>query len=522
MFSNSQLQRRKSALQAMPIELILKIASDLNSPQEMLNFSMACPPYLDHWLHLSRGGPINAAGVRLFQEYSVLTMRRFSQRKFSDCFCLFSSCRILQIGYMTSTFVVRILNPLWDIIQAFATDFAKKSLSNNHNLAHHAPPSFAHESMNMPGQPDFHATVYYRDTSRIQDLSQLHETERERIMLAFYQYEATCVTSAKISGYWEIRRAVDGQERRLNGWNEQRVLQSPLAGQSLCQIERVRCVYNYVRLQYLIIFNQLWIEYRERLETTANYARENNIFDGEDRPWGPLVPDIFADGDSMVEWIDILCSKGLAFLHEVLSMDKRRRREFFCQTYYPTRVSSPHFVGTEEYLVNGIFYMLERREALTDLNWSDALENAGAANLAWVQFNNLGDGSARSTFFSSEILNNLRREGWVFWNADRCMERELHQRIKMECKAVYQPQQFYYLPNFFDQHTRMGRVQGGQLYPALLDKIWLKAGQPFTTPASRPSIVEFGVQGERWRLGEEVDKHGEPILPSYDYTRTHF
>ena len=40
-----------------------------------------------------------------------------------------------------------------------------------------------------------------RDTSPVQDLALLHEAERERIMVAFYQYEAMCATSAKVTGY---------------------------------------------------------------------------------------------------------------------------------------------------------------------------------------------------------------------------------------------------------------------------------------------------------------------------------
>ncbi|KAI0976302.1 hypothetical protein F4678DRAFT_482515 [Xylaria arbuscula] len=569
MSSNPQLQRNNSGLQDMPIEMILEIASNLNSPQDLINFSLAYPPYMDHWIHLTEiiqhrtRYQEDPAGIRLFQSYSLVTMQRlFSpeiqrllllilfmpnpsneiydtdfrrahpqvgdpspyplifQRRAERFQMYYHNAESRDLLFTYRNFIR--IAPLCDTIRAFATDFAKKSLSNNANIAHHAPPSFAHESLNMPREPDFPPTIYYRDQSTIQDLSRLHETERERLMLAFYQYEAMCATSAKVTGYWEIRRAVDGQAERLNGWNQRRIQQSPLAGQSLCQIERVRCVYTYVRLQYLIIFNQLWVEYRERLETIANYARENNITDGENRPWGALPPAIFADGDSMVEWLDILCSKGLMFLHEVLSMDKDRRRQFFCQTYYPTRVRPTNFLVDAEYLVNGIFHMLNREEALTDLNYSDALEDAGAQNHAWVQFNNMGDGTARHTLFSSEVLNNLRREGWVFWNADRCRQRGLAHRNEMEVKAAYQPLGFFHLPYFFDHRVRIGRVRGELLYGVLLDKVWLKAREPFMTPASRPSVVEFGVQGERWRLGEDVNEHGEPILPSYDFTRTLF
>ncbi|KAI3337593.1 hypothetical protein HD806DRAFT_477060 [Xylariaceae sp. AK1471] len=258
------------------------------------------------------------------------------------------------------------ISPLCKAIHHFATDFVKKALSTFPSCAHHSPPYFAHESLLSLQIPDPTQTLTadwiqsanIRDSSPVQHLDMLHETERERLMLAFYQYEAMCVTSCKITGYWEIRRAL--QQLQVNNpsmveWNEDRARQSPLWAQSACQIERVVTIYQYVRLQYLLIFYALWVEYRELLNqytTEANNAGYNGSFG----TWGIVEPPaIFEDKISLLEWIDVLCSRGLLFLFEVLRMDLDQRRDFLVRTYHPTRAKAmtSGTLEDEHYLMKG-------------------------------------------------------------------------------------------------------------------------------------------------------------------------
>ncbi len=580
------LQTRNAHLQKLPLELALEIAEKLDSPEDIVNFALACRAFLDYWLHLTetlqqrrpheedpesnppvhppvQDGTIeyNPTRVDLFQAYSKRTIQRLFSPETRRLIMLIlfmpnSSHRVYdiefrrnypQVGdpspfpllferrterfnmyyakpeYQDLLFTFKNLNrvsPYSKAIHQFATDFAKKALSSDANLAHHSFPSFAHQSLSLDG-PDSRYTASLRDASPIQDLNQLHETERERLLLAFYQYEAMCTTSAKVTGYWEIRRAVDvvvqGGRLGLNGWNAERTFQSPIAGQSCCQIERVVCVYHYVRLQYLLIFNALFAEYRNNLEQ-ATMAAEALGIDGSKSPWGPLVPAIFANSEARLEWIDVLCSKGCLFLHEILSMNGDRRREFFCRTYYPTRVSPSRFLLESEYLIKGIFHTLDNRLSLNKFTYSDVLGDAGGQNLAWLSFNHLGLGQSKNTTFTSEGKNPLRRRGWVFWNAERCRALGLENQEAMVNSLWDEPNSLFLFPHCLDSEARLGHTEGKVLYPKPLPNIaWLKARELFMTPADRPCLVEFGVLGETWRIGEEKDAQGGPILPSYSF-----
>ncbi|KAI0805239.1 hypothetical protein GGR55DRAFT_655928 [Xylaria sp. FL0064] len=430
-------------------------------------------------------------------------------------------------NYREPTFTFRslnqIINPLHNVICQFATDFATKSLSGNPCEAHHSPAFFSHQSLSLlaadslvlPWTDRFTPQQYEiaRDRSPVRDLSQLHETERERLILAFYQYEAMCATSAKITGYWEIPRVAEfapaPYRGQIRGWNQDRTLQSPLADQSPCQIERVKCVHSYVSLQYRLMFRFLWLEYRSLLDKAISAGApgvQTSTWGGERE----RLPAIFQSEGSLSEWIDVLSSRGLLFLHRVLSMDRDQRREFLCRTYYPTRAGE----GNPELLVGGIFRTLERRRALPTFKYSDAIEDALGQNYAWVCYNYLGNGVStlsRTTTFSESNPSGLRRLGYVFWNKDRCIN------LGLTTPIVVEPTEFRRFYSFLDPRgVPMITSEGQRVYLSLPEAVWLQAGEPFMIPRPRPCLLEFGILGETWRIGEQANilEDGEPILPT--------
>ncbi|KAI1368422.1 hypothetical protein F5Y08DRAFT_295755 [Xylaria arbuscula] len=338
-----------------------------------------------------------------------------------------------EYGEMLFTFKnINRISPYSTAIHNFATDFVKKALSYDHDVAHHCFPASAHPSL-VRDDPLSQRATAARDRSPIQSLDQLHETERERIMLAFYQYEAMCATSAKVTGYWEIRRACDvmvgGQRRGINGWNFDRARQSPLAGQSMCQIERVVSVYHYVRLQYLLMFDALLAEYKELLyESEWQFRFSSRGI--RTRTWRDHIAPMFGNAEAKLEWVDVMCSKGLLFLHEVLNMDIDRRRDFFVNTWYPTRASHSYgFLIDSDHLIKGIFSVFDGQISLTDLNYSDELDNASGQNLAWVEYNYQFPDLVLDTDFLDERPNSLRRRGYVFWNRERLQELYLDRKV---------------------------------------------------------------------------------------------
>ncbi|KAI8945484.1 hypothetical protein F4801DRAFT_597861 [Xylaria longipes] len=425
------------------------------------------------------------------------------------------------------------ISPYWTAIHNFATDFAKKALSEAPNWAHHSAPVFAADDLNWYSlDHNGPRAREFRDRSPVQNLDQLHATERERLLLAFYQYEAVCATSTKIGGYWEIRRAINAgvnNQHTLDAWNAERVRQSPLAQQSSCQIERVVTVYYYVRLQYLFLFHSLWVEYTDflALSQTDSFINEN---------WNPLpleaeteVPAVFDDKESLLEWIDILCSRGLLFLHEVLTMRTDRRRDFLVKTYYPTRAKIVELTD-RDYVTKGFFNTLSRRPALDDtVTYSDEISSASGPNLAWLRYNTV-DSQGTTMIETANPVDeadiNLRRTGYVFWNADRCIALGLDDRGKLE--AVQ-----FNADNSWGQATYGGtagwldsphqlRHTAGELGYENPEKFFhnvalLQARNPYMTPKPAPLLVEFGILGETWRLGEDATPGGEPLLPNFNF-----
>ncbi|KAJ3572744.1 hypothetical protein NPX13_g4947 [Xylaria arbuscula] len=525
-------------IQNLPLELALEIADALEAPEDIINFALACPGFLAYWIHLTeiiqqrrlyqedpesnpplqlppiQDGPLiyDPARIALFQGYSQRTVRRLFSDEIQRLIMLIlfmpnPSNKIYDIewrqefpqvadlepysllayrraerfdmyykgpeyGEMLFTFKnINRISPYSTAIHNFATDFVKKALSYDHDVAHHCFPASAHPSLVCDDPLSQRATAA-RDRSPIQSLDQLHETERERIMLAFYQYEAMCATSAKVTGYWEIRRACDvmvgGQRRGINGWNFDRARQSPLAGQSMCQIERVVSVYHYVRLQYLLMFDALLAEYKELLyESEWQFRFSSRGI--RTRTWRDHIAPMFGNAEAKLEWVDVMCSKGLLFLPEVLNMDIDRRRH-------------------------------------------DELDNASGQNLAWVEYNYQFPDLVLDTDFLDERPNSLRRRGYVFWNRERLQELYLDRKVGLLHYISYEPDTVFSFTQALDSVAKLAMTVDIENKETITDAAWRRAGLVFKTPSEIQLLVEFGVLGETWRIAEEADERGRPIL----------
>ncbi|KAJ2986767.1 hypothetical protein NUW58_g4872 [Xylaria curta] len=538
----------------LPFDVAFEIAESISSPRDLQRKPIDEDPESNpqHYLPPIQNGPIpyDSSKEVIFQYYSKRVMDKF----FSDdikrqvlliLFMPNPSNRIYnvefrtqypQVGdpnpypllaqrrqerfqkyyidpeYQDSLFTFKNLNrisPYYTAINLFATDFAKKALSDNPSLAHHCPPSFAHNSLNLQDET-WQKALRARDSSEFSDLKDLHETEQERLKLAFYQYEAMCCTSARVSGYPEIRHATDAMVNNepigVEGWNANRAQQSPLDQESGCQIERVASVYYYVRLQYLLIFHALWYEYSNYLQLCETEAKNRGFAGTESRNWGDSeIPQIFDDKSAQMEWIDILCSKGLLFLYEILNMDAERRREFLVRSYYPQRARFDHLMN-RDHLVKGVFHALSPRPAVDNTFTSDQLEDASEPNLAWVRYNTVETGGRTRillTDYCDETNNALRRTGYVFWNADRCLRKGFDQRNTM---LALQHENMVYFgngPGYLDSAGRRFTMQSWLEYvnkpKAFLDIVLRHAGQLYMTPRTTPQLIEFGVLGETWR-----------------------
>ncbi|KAI0555040.1 hypothetical protein F4679DRAFT_595477 [Xylaria curta] len=576
---------KKPPIYNLPLDVGLRLLETLKSPGEMIRFALTCPNLLDYWIQFresieQRKGheeelepdPIEN-GPELYIPERVITFQTYSRRIMNKLYSpecqklvllillmpnpsdriynidfrrqhpqlgnpspypLLSQRRFeifhrfyTNIEYGDSLFTFKNLtriSPYWDAVHDFALDFAKKALSQAPNWAHHSAPTFSAVYSLDPNGP---RAREFRDSSPIQNLDQLHITERERLVLAFHHYEAVCACT-KISGYWEIRRAIDAginNQHNFAAWNAERVRQSPLAQQCCCQIERVATVYYYVRLQYLFLFYSLWLEY-------TSYLARSQTHDLLNDDWNPPfrvpieTPAVFADKQSLLEWIDILCSKGLLFLHEVLKLSTDQRRDFLVKTYYPTR-SNFVMVTDRDYVMKSLFDMLSLRPALNDLvTWSDKLSDASGPNLAWLRYNTIatqGTTMIKAANFVNEADINLRRTGYVFWNADRLIALGLDDRNKLE-ELQFNADSWgvgtYGVQGWLDSPFQLSHAPGeiGQNPEDFFHDMTLMQTNPYITPKPAPLLVEFGILGETWRLGENAaTPSGEPLLPNFNF-----
>jgi len=408
------------------------------------------------------------------------------------------------------------ISPLCKAIYLFATDFTKKALSEQPSIATHSPPTFSHESLLDYQDETWRRATQLRDSSPIQSLESLHEVEQERLRLAFFQYECLCVTSAKITGYWEIDDLITRQYTNYDGWNNARAARSVLASGSLCQAERVNTVYRYVRQLYLLLFWTLWDEYSGLVRKLREQYPDGEVmrrYRSED------MPPMFEDKPSLFEWIDVLCSKGLVFLSEILKMDAVQRKTFFVSTFHPTKAKR-RLMPVEQRLVAGVFAsLLElfRSEGKTTVDPEDYTDlDPTAPNLAWCRFWG-HQFNTRDFDFDDNLINSLRHSGYVFWETRRCVERKLDIFYEMDYIMYILPfnDDIFRGPDALDSVARIydPEPKWTAFKEELPEAGWVRARQAFDDPT--PSVVHFGILDETWRIAENTDEDGYPIEPDY-------
>lgn len=326
-----------------------------------------------------------------------------------------------------------------ETFREFANDFAKKALSVHPSWAHHAPPSFAHESLNFQ-LPELCEALVIRDTSLTQDIGLLHKTERERLIVAFDQYEDLCSDAAWIYDFPDLP------------WLRAPGQTGPYGPPSPCQFERVTAVYYYVRLQYLLMFHALWIEYKNHL----------NQFSQEADPAARVelleisqIPLIFRNQQILLQGINRLCSMGLMFLFQVLRMDANKRREALI-TYSRIVQGSQWFYRSSS--IKDLLHRYCGQPAVECVAHSDSLSNIAGPNRAYlrqVTSNVQGKTIVHNTRFCNEKLNNLRRRGYAFWNADRCMALGLDDEDQVASMIKEDPGPFLNGNGFLDSQRRL-------------------------------------------------------------------
>ncbi|KAI1504206.1 hypothetical protein F5X99DRAFT_53959 [Biscogniauxia marginata] len=467
------------------------------------------------------------------------------------------------------------ISPIDTASRRMALDFSKKALSLDPSTAHHSPPSFAHPSLRL-SNPLFRFAESVRNDSPIQDLAQLHETERERLLSSFYMYETLCATSLKITGNWEIRHGLDAdrafrqqqaesqaltqaQQVAINAgqappdalppgtvppvpptsiaqWNQLRCQNSPLWNQPGCQVERVRTVYMYVKLQWHLMFHALFVEWLDSLTRYTNAYNDpaiNNVtfFASQDHTFSlfktSLAPPIFQNRAALLEQIDVLCSKGLAFLHEALCMSADDRRQMLVSTFYPRRWSAG--LSTQDYLVKGLFHQITHHKTTlmhnnSDLSWTDSIDRALGHNYAWLWLNTQytpgGLVNVDDFDYGSDRVNPLRRRGYVFWNQWRLIRTWCGTHDEMEAIALNPsewPLDFCDGSGFLDDASRGNQADleftvRPRAYPEM---VWQQAAAAFRTPYPPPALVEFPIMGETIRIWEDLDANGNPIYPTF-------
>jgi hypothetical protein len=407
------------------------------------------------------------------------------------------------------------ISPLCKAVYLFATDYTKKALSEQPIFATHSAPTFAHESLLNYPDDTWRRGAQLRDSSPIQSLECLHEVEQERLRLAFFQYECLCVTSTKITGYWEIDDLITRQYGNYDGWNDARTARSVLASGSLCQAERVNTVYRYIRQLYLLMFWTLWDEYTRLVREMRKEYPEGEVM----RPHtSEEMPPIFGDRPALLEWIDVLCSRGLVFLSEILKMNADQRRSFFVSTFHPTKAKR-RLMPTAHHLVRGAFASLEEMfgkqgKLIVSLNDYTDLDPT-APNLGWCAY--WGRGLSGFSFDNS-LVNTLRHSGYVFWETRRCVERKLDKYDSMDYMTTSMPFNHDFCGGIdaLDSINRleMTEPQWVQFKAQLPEAGWVQAREVFYDPTT-PSVVHFGILDETWRIAENTTEDGYPIEPDY-------
>ncbi|KAI0393600.1 hypothetical protein F5Y17DRAFT_458725 [Xylariaceae sp. FL0594] len=526
----------------LPLELALDIVDTLTDPEDVYNFAVGHRDVLRYWLKLgqdidqrcpdhqllqdveaaAQADPAALAnlGPMLFDPERGVIFELFAQNLMNRFFSQDLQLYLMLILYMPDP-----AHRVWDIDYRRANPalgelaelqphrpslqghppvcdrlFAKKALSDDWRAAVHSPPALGHRDLLRCWNPHETHAAAIRDRSTYQSLEMLNHVERERLRIAFFQYETLCATNAKITGYWEIDDLVKTKYGDYDGWNNARAARSVLADESACQVERVNSVYRYVRLVYLVLFWNLFEEYnrllfqlhaeyevkaqrrKRKLRRVKRHAKRRDgpeMFNDSRRKMKLLRlrhakhrdrPEIFNDPSGMEEWIDILCSRGLVFLYEITAIATksqpltREEIKFGNPSLDPLRLQGYVFWEKDRSVLRG--------QGSKDYMW-EVRNNAYLIMASW--------GTGRESLRVS----------------DQCFRWPAHLNDPVHLWNWTVFCQGLPLPSREDSR------------PRLTGPGWRRARKAFAASVPTPAVVDFGVRGETWRIAEEVSRDGE-------------
>ena len=242
---------------------------------------------------------------------------------------------------------------------------------------------------------------FYRD-STAPELSGLSVTERERVISAAWHFEFTAKVARQVGHFDFDHMNPPTTTQGRNAWKAQQLFQ-----QSCCQLERVACIYNYVRGLYRQIFFSLGLEFmtelRQRQYQYETGQLQIQVDSDKAQPvsWLQLqamqdytTPMIFVSRAAQDEYIDILCSFGLEFLKHVLEMRPVERRRMIVETFYPFyALVTPMTSG--EYIFRGVLEEARKEYRPHDIvveegRYDDTPASASfTQNHAWVEYSTI-------------------------------------------------------------------------------------------------------------------------------------
>ena len=265
---------------------------------------------------------------------------------------------------------------------------------------HLQKPQWADETLQeRRGNTNTHANNarFYRD-SKGPTLHTVEPAERERLISAAWKFEFMAKVTRQVGHYDHERNGVymppnDIADRKAE----------QLFDRTCCQLERVACIYNYVRGLYRQIFYCLGQEFLSHVRRQQSMYDSGMLYVDVEEDSEPisfpmlliryeyddtLVPKIFKYSDRQDEYIDLLCTFGFEFLKHVLEMDPEDRQEMIVRTFYPGRpTANANPIFRELLEAAQVEYTQNRRIVIGEGTWSDTPAMASfQENMAWVRY----------------------------------------------------------------------------------------------------------------------------------------
>lgn len=183
----------------------------------------------------------------------------------------------------------------------------------------------------------------------------LEPAERERVISAAWYFEQ----AAKV-----VRRIGNFETDYISTTQLNQQKSDQALGQTACQDERLACIYHYVRGLWRQIFYTLSMQFLDDLQSRAALIGRSGRVSERVYSWDDLrksenwteFPKVFFSLEAQDEYIDIMCSFGLEFLHYVLRMSPDLRRKMIVETFFPRySVERPRNWRLDKKLWHGFF-----------------------------------------------------------------------------------------------------------------------------------------------------------------------